>query len=111
MVFQGKAVLANLTVTQPTAAGYLTMWHQGPRPGTSSLNYSAGQVLSNFCVSGLHDDKVRLYASRTTHVVLDVVAFVVNSSSDINDELLQYPPEFSHQAGRKPPAWWTAKNG
>ena len=111
MVFQGLAVLANLTVTQPTAGGYLTMWQQGPRPGTSTLNYSAGQVLSNFCVSGLYQDKVRLYASSTTHVVLDVVAFVVYSSSDINDDLLQYPPEFSSQAGRKPPAWWTSQNG
>jgi hypothetical protein len=113
-VFHGYAFFANLTVTQPAADGYLTLWPSGTRPGTSTLNYSAGQTVANFCLSGLHQDTVRLYVKSTTHVLLDVVAFVVGSPSDINDSLEPAPwPDPSSLGGpaRKAPAWWTAKNG
>jgi len=88
LVFRGTAVFANLTVTQSQADGYLTVWPDGTRPGTSMLNYTAGQTVANFCVSGLHLDRIRLYAKSTTHVLLDVVAFAVGSPSDINASLL-----------------------
>lgn len=110
-VLGGTAVYANLTVTQPVSSGFLTLWPGGTRPGTSSLNYSAGQTVANFCVSGLYRDKVRLYAKSTTHVVLDVVAFVVYSSSDINDAVLPEPdPSGLAGASHTPPAWWTSQN-
>lgn len=111
-VYGGTAVLANLTVTQPVAGGYLTLWPTGPRPGTSTLNYSAGQVVCNFCVSGLSGlDTVRLYAQRTTHVVLDVVAFAVGNPANVNRPL--FTADGSRQAAPagKPPAWWTSRNG
>jgi hypothetical protein len=108
-VFQGTAVFANLTVTQPVSGGYLTLWSSGARPVTSALNYSAGQAPSNFCVSGLSSDTLRLYARSTTHVVLDVVAFAVGKRSDVNAALL---PPASALAGsaRKAPAWHTSQN-
>ncbi|HEX8092368.1 hypothetical protein [Jatrophihabitans sp.] len=87
-VFRGTAVFANLTVTDPLADGYLTLWPMETRPGTSMLNYLAGQTVANFTVTGLNSDTMRLYTQRTTHVLLDVVAFAVGRASDINNTLL-----------------------
>jgi uncharacterized repeat protein (TIGR03803 family) len=45
------ALAVNVTVTQPTAAGSLTIFAAGnPMPGTSSINYSAGQTRANNAV-------------------------------------------------------------
>ena len=42
------AVSVNVTVTDPTAPGNLTIFAAGnPMPGTSSINYSAGQTRAN----------------------------------------------------------------
>jgi uncharacterized repeat protein (TIGR03803 family) len=42
------ALAINVTVTQPTAAGSLTIFAAGsPMPGTSTINYSAGQTRAN----------------------------------------------------------------
>ena len=88
LVFRGTAVFANLTVTEPVGDGYLTLWPLGTRPGTSTLNYSAGRTVSNFAVSGLYLDRMRLHVTSTTHVLVDVVAFAVGRVSDINNSLL-----------------------
>jgi hypothetical protein len=110
-VYLGTAIFANLTVTQPTADGYLTLWPGGTRR-TSTLNYSAGQTVANFCVSGLGGDTVQLYAKATTHVLLDVVAFAAGSEEYVNRPLL-VAAGASKLTGPayKPPAWWTARNG
>jgi hypothetical protein len=109
-VFQGTAVYANLTVTKAVSAGYLTLWPSGPRPGTSSLNYSAGQIVANFCVSGLGLDRVRLYASSTTHVVLDVLAFAAGLDIDVYRALQPLPGVNIAGATRKAPAWRIRRN-
>ncbi|HEX8306530.1 MAG TPA: hypothetical protein VF612_16770 [Jatrophihabitans sp.] len=108
-VFQGAAVYANVTVTQPVSSGYLTVWPSGTRPGTSTLNYLAGQVVANSCVSGLSStDTLRVYAQRTTHVLLDVVAFAAGIWSDVR-RAPEPPPivpvEDLAGPARKAPAW------
>ena len=48
------AVALNVTATDPTASGYLTIWPDGRnRPEASSLNFSAGQTVPNAVVSGV----------------------------------------------------------
>jgi hypothetical protein len=108
-VFQGTAIFANLTATQSSLSGYLTLWPDGSRPNTSSLNYSAGHSAANFCVSGLYRDSILLYASTTTHVVLDVVAFAAGRPSDVHRELVLPPRKLAGPA-RKAPAWHTSQN-
>lgn len=45
------AVIANVTATNTTSWGYLTAWPAGsPRPGTSSLNFIAGQTVPNLVI-------------------------------------------------------------
>jgi Fibronectin type III domain len=43
-----EAVVLNVTITNPTAAGYLTVWPDGtPQPVVSNLNFKAGQTVAN----------------------------------------------------------------
>src|SRR5262245_10289318 len=45
------AVVLNVTVTQPKAGGYVTVYPDGtPRPATSNLNFLAGQTIPNLVV-------------------------------------------------------------
>jgi len=73
-----RAVSVNLTITQPTVAGFLTLYPGGTPPVVSSINYSAGRTRANNAVVGL-DGSGQLaircgQASGTTHAILDVTA-------------------------------------
>jgi hypothetical protein len=49
-----RAVVVNLTVTTPSAAGFLTVFPTGTtRPPTSSLNFAAGATVPNLVVAGV----------------------------------------------------------
>ena len=75
-----RAVAVNLTVTQPSAAGYLTVFPAGqPVPRTSSANYLAGQTRGNNAVlllNGAGEMAVRCsQVSGTAHFILDVSGY------------------------------------
>jgi hypothetical protein len=90
---QPSQVLANVTVAKTTAQGYLTVWGDGPVPGTSSLNFfGANQVLSNYVeapagVSG-DIDVISIFASVTTSVIVDVCGFLVADPAQVNPSVL-----------------------
>jgi hypothetical protein len=73
-----SAVIANVTVTNPTAPSFLTVWPDGStKPLASDLNYVAGLTVPNLVVvkvgaSGAID---LFNASGTTDVVVDVVGW------------------------------------
>ena len=73
-----SAVVANVTVTHPTAAGFMTVWPDGSsRPLASDLNWVAGRTVPNLVVvqlgsSGMAD----LYnAVGCTDAIVDVVGY------------------------------------
>lgn len=68
------AVVLNVTATEATAAGYVTVWPEGAMPTASSLNVdSAGQTVANHVVADLGaDGAVRLFSQTGTHLVVDV---------------------------------------
>ena len=73
-----SAVVLNVTVTQPTAETFLTVFPNGtPRPLASNLNVLAGQTVPNLVTAKLGaDGKVAMYNhSGTVHVVADVVGW------------------------------------
>jgi outer membrane protein assembly factor BamB len=73
-----SAVVVNVTVTQPTVGGFLTVFPSGAaRPLASSLNFVAGQTVPNLVVAKLGTDGgVSIYNSNgATHVILDVVGW------------------------------------
>jgi hypothetical protein len=89
LAFFPDAVLLNATVTGPGGGGFVTVWQFGTsRPGVSSINFASGQTLSNFvfATSGFNEAQsvfsaVSVFSSQTTHVILDLVAFVVSTGA------------------------------
>ncbi len=72
----GAAIL-NVTVTSPTASGFLVAWPNGStRPHTSNINFFSGQTVANLVVARIGaDGKVSLYANAKTDLVVDVVGY------------------------------------
>ncbi|MFG1915147.1 hypothetical protein [Micromonospora sp. NPDC048898] len=92
-VYYGDALFGIVTATTAVNAGFLQIFpYDTPRPANfASLNYSANQVNSNAFMSGIGwtADAVSIYALQTTHVVLDVTAFVVGYGS-VHEDILPY---------------------
>ncbi|HWL42391.1 MAG TPA: hypothetical protein VNQ73_05565 [Ilumatobacter sp.] len=68
------SVAVNLTVTEPAANGYVTAYPCGDDlPGTSSLNFRAGETVANFAVVGVGEEgSICLYSLGSTQVIVDV---------------------------------------
>jgi hypothetical protein len=77
-----NAVVLNVTATNPSTAGYLTVWSQSDytQPLTSNLNFVAGQTVPNLVIVkvGYYSSYVNLSVSGgNTDVVIDVVGWLV----------------------------------
>ena len=73
-----SAVVMNVTVTRPTAAGYLTVHPDGvTAPLASNLNFVPGQSVANLVTVRVSTDgSVRFFnATGTTHVIADIVGY------------------------------------
>jgi hypothetical protein len=73
-----SAVVMNVTVTQPKAAGVLTVYPgTGTPPTTSNLNFSAGETVPNLVTAQLSDGKVsfRNTSKGTVQVIADLNGF------------------------------------
>jgi hypothetical protein len=69
-------VMVGLTVTGPAAAGFLTAWPSGAWPGTSSLNYAAGQTIAVTTVTGCGANATFLVLSNAaTDFICDVIGY------------------------------------
>jgi hypothetical protein len=74
------AVAVNVTVTQPTAIGHLTIYPLGAAlPSTSTINYGAGRTRANNAIVQLgFGDSIAVtcgQSSGTTHFIVDVVGY------------------------------------
>lgn len=71
------AVVVNLTVTQPAAAGYLTAWPAGVgRPTTSNVNYVTGQTVADQAIVKVGSGgAVHLYSLASSHLIVDVTGY------------------------------------
>lgn len=72
------SVALNVTVVNPNAAGFLTVWPaDAPRPDASNLNFVAGQIVPNMVTVGLSaSGAIALYNARgTTDVIVDVAGW------------------------------------
>jgi hypothetical protein len=80
------SVFINLTVSKPEKLGYLTAYAPNqPAPDASTVNFSPGNNLSNaafVAVSVVQETfAIRIAASQTTHVVVDLSGIEINSIS------------------------------
>ena len=71
----------NLTVTQPTASGFLTAYASGGTvPGVSNANFTAGTTLANLSLVPVGADgaiALRTTVAGSVHVIADVQGYVV----------------------------------
>ena len=78
-----KAVLANVTVTAPGGAGFLTMWNcSAARPDVSTLNFSADETVANAATIPLDTiGRLCAFSSVSADLVVDVGGFYSTSAS------------------------------
>ncbi len=79
-----SAVVLNVTVDQPEAGGFVTVYPcDQERPVTSNLNYSSGQTIANLVTAKLSaTGSVCVFSSATAHIIIDMMGgFVVNRGS------------------------------
>ena len=72
------AVVLNVTVTDATGAGFLTVWPSGgAQPNASNLNFNAGQTRANLVISKVGDDgHVWISSSSpTADVIVDAIGW------------------------------------
>ena len=76
------SVVLNVVATEPTVAGFLTVFPCGQqRPLASSLNFEAGQTVANAVISKVGaNGAVCIFSSQAVHLVADVDGFYVSSS-------------------------------
>jgi hypothetical protein len=77
---EADAVAVNVTVTEPTAAGYVTIYPLGvPLPLASTINYRPGQTRANNAIAQLGaGDSIAAFCGQstgTTHFIIDVVGY------------------------------------
>jgi hypothetical protein len=77
------AIVMNLTVTEPAAAGFVTAWPCGStRPTASNLNFAADQTIANLVVVDVTGrsatGSVCLYSSATTNLIADVTGYFLD---------------------------------
>ena len=71
-----NAVLINLTITGPQAAGFASAWASGPFPGTSSINFAALQSIAATTVVGCGPSAtIQILANTITDFLVDVIGF------------------------------------
>lgn len=70
------AVVLNVTVTQPTSSGFVSLYPNA-WTGTSNLNFTAGQTIANLVTVPLRADGTVEVLNRggSTHVILDVMGY------------------------------------
>ena len=88
------AVVLNVTVTEPTAAGDIIVYGDGsPRPSTSNVNFVKGQTVPNQVIAPVGPDgKVDFYNASTgsTDLIADVAGYFTQTSSSGYSALTPY---------------------
>jgi len=87
------ALLGNLTVVNPTTGGtgFITTFATGAaRPNVSMQNYTPGLTAANAFTVKLGSSSFSIFASTTTHVIVDVVGYYSADAVDSNGNGLVY---------------------
>lgn len=88
------AVIMNVTATDATAAGYVTVWPGGQhRPNASNLNLThAGHTAPNLVIVPLGaDGTVSFYSETGTHLIADITGYLTDSNAALSTTGLMVP--------------------
>lgn len=77
-VREGDVAVLNVTATEPTLAGFVTVWPCGlDRPLASTVNYAPGETIPNLALATAGaGGRVCLYSFTDTHLVVDLSATI-----------------------------------
>ncbi len=96
------AVSLNVGVTNPNAAGFITVYPCGARDLVSSVNFALGQTVSNAVIATVSaDGNVCFFSSATTDLVVDINGWLA-TGSDFNG--VTPTRVFDTRAGQSPDA-------
>lgn len=80
-----SAVAMNITVTAPTAAGYITAYAGGStKPGTSNVNYGPSQTVPNLAITPVATDGTVSFtnsSSGTVQLIADTFGYVIGGGA------------------------------
>ena len=83
-----SAVLLNVTVTSPTATGFITVYADGTAlPTASNVNYVAGQTVANLVVAPLSSTgkvDLRVAGGGTVQLIADVSGYIVANAGSLS---------------------------
>ena len=90
------AVVVNVTVTAPSASGFLTVYPSGTtEPTASNLNFSAGQTIPNLVTVKVGaDGKIKLTnnSAGSAHLIADVAGYYVSGTSAVPGAFVSLDP-------------------
>jgi hypothetical protein len=69
------AAILNVTAVQPSQSGFISIFPCGPWPGTSNLNFVAGEVRPNQVDAQLSNGRVCVLSNTSTDVVIDLLGW------------------------------------
>lgn len=76
-----QLIVLNVTVTEPTAPGFITVYPCAQEmPTASNLNYATGQTIPNAVVTALSAGDVCIYTLATTHLVVDAAGTLATTT-------------------------------
>ncbi|MBP0449736.1 hypothetical protein J5Y04_09245 [Kitasatospora sp. RG8] len=113
------AVTMNVTVTDPTGGGHLTVYpHGGAAPDSSNINWTAGQTIPNLVTVPVKDGKVSFYnaSGGTVNLIADLAgyyattgktAFYPGGPTRIMDTRRDFADHSYHRPAGPVPAWGT----
>ena len=72
-----KSVVANVTIADPVAGGYATVYPCGTVPYTSSLNYAADEAVANEVIAKLSPTGgICVFTNTTANIIVDVAGYM-----------------------------------
>ena len=75
---QARGVLVTLTIVAPAGPGFATVWPEGPWPGSSNINFAAGQNIAVSTVVGVAEGAwFQVLANVATDVIVDAVGYFI----------------------------------
>src|SRR5664279_1166301 len=90
------AAVLNVTAVAPQAAGFITVWPAGIAwPGTSNLNFQAGQDIPNTVIVPVGTDgKIQLFngSGGAVHLVVDVTGYTLAGAPTAAGAVVSVPP-------------------
>jgi hypothetical protein len=70
------AIAMNVAAVGATRAGFVTVWPDGPNPGTSMINFAGDQGAYNGAVVvGVKGGKFKIQTSATCHLICDITGY------------------------------------